>query len=293
MDKFVVSLPRGSSILKRKTPSGASAEQQGLKRAAPAQMFLDLGQKSFGASKHCSACGMFYVVGDVEDEKRHLAFCTKAKAGPTLPTTKGLPVLATFNDEHDVIVEVKPGKHKRPQHLQDSINAVLELVQTELGSEAHFVGDEEETSLLYLRDKRVLAALVVHAVQPSKLVALSASVTSTDVRIASPGAVVDKMTEAETKAEAKAETEAAAAQSNPVPAPPPRPPTATLGVKLMWTGAGSRRAGLAGRLVDAARKSFEFGRIVRREHVCFSQPTSEGLAFGLSYCRSPSIWAYK
>jgi ESCO1/2 acetyl-transferase/zinc-finger of acetyl-transferase ESCO len=282
MDKFVVSLPRGSSILKRKTPSGASAEQKGLKRA-PAQMFLDLGQKSFGASKHCSACGMFYVVGDEEDEKRHLAFCTKAKAGPMLPTTKGLPVLATFNDEHDVIVEVKPGKHKRPQHLQDSINAVLELVQTELGSEAHFVGDEEETSLLYLRDKRVLAALVVHAIQPSKLVALSASVTSTDVRISSPGAVVDKMTQAE----------AEAAQSNPMPATPSRPPTTTLGVKLMWTGAGSRRAGLAGRLVDAARKSFEFGRIVRREHVCFSQPTSEGLAFGLSYCRSPSIWAYK
>jgi len=293
MDKFVVSLPRGSSLLKRKTASGAGAEQAA-KRPGPAQMFLDLGQKSFGASRHCSACGMLYVVGDLEDEKRHLAFCTKAKAGPTLPTTKGLPVLATFNDEHDVIVEVKPGKQKRPQHLQDSINAVLELVQTELGSEAHFVGDEEETSLLYLRDKRVLAALVVHAVHPSKLVALSASVTSTDVRIITtrpsndPG--VDKARETESEAGAN---DAEAAQGEPIAAPPPRPPTTTLGVKLMWTGAGSRRAGLAGRLVDVARKSFEFGRVVRREHVCFSQPTSEGLAFGLSYCRSLSIWAYK
>jgi hypothetical protein len=41
------------------------------------QMFIDLGQKSFGASKTCKYCGMVFVVGDTDDERQHITHCSK------------------------------------------------------------------------------------------------------------------------------------------------------------------------------------------------------------------------
>ena len=84
MEKFLISLPRSKGT-KRKTfvseekyaNSKINKGCNGGKREGGNQMFLDLGQKSFGASKHCAVCGMFYVIGDYEDEKRHQSFCAK------------------------------------------------------------------------------------------------------------------------------------------------------------------------------------------------------------------------
>ena len=41
------------------------------------QMYLDLGQKLFGKNKECPNCGMFYVIGDTDDECRHKKLCAK------------------------------------------------------------------------------------------------------------------------------------------------------------------------------------------------------------------------
>jgi ribosomal protein S27AE len=41
------------------------------------QMYLDLGQKLFGKNKECPKCGMFYVIGDTDDECRHSRLCAK------------------------------------------------------------------------------------------------------------------------------------------------------------------------------------------------------------------------
>ena len=298
MDKFIVSLPRGGPTLKRKdrTESPTLA-----KPARQSQMYIDLGQKSFGASKQCGLCGMLYVVGDVDDEKRHSAYCSKAKAGPTI-ATKGLSELARFNDDKDAIFELKGNKQKRSAHQQEAINSLMGIVQAELGSEAGFVSDSDASIMLYVRDKVVLACLVSQPVHPSKLVAMSATRTSTDVNIQLPAAA----------AAAAAVEPATSGGSNSAEADPgvgagigaatrdhgdslllPPPPTSTtLGIKLIWTAAGARRQGLAGRLLDAARKSFEFGRLVRREHVAFSQPTTHGLALALAYCRREFIWGY-
>jgi hypothetical protein len=231
---------------------------------------------------------MLFVVGDVDDEKRHNSFCSKSKAGPVMTSIKGLTELARFEDDKDVIVEIK-AKHKRSQHQQDAIDSLMQVVQAELGSEAGFVSahpdgsqcQERETLLLYLRDKVVLACIVTQPVHPSKIVAMSASVTSTEVDIALPaGPALGGATESENK---KPQENAAAAA----------PPSATtLGIKLMWTARAARKQGHCRRLLDAARKGFEFGRVVRREHVAFSQPTADGLALALAYCGRDSIWGY-
>jgi len=303
MDKFIVSLPRGGPTLKRKDRT----ESPGVaKPARQSQMYIDLGQKSFGASKHCGLCGMLYVVGDVDDEKRHSVYCSKAKAGPTI-ATKGLSELARFNDDKDAIFELKGNKQKRSTHQQEAIDTLMGVVQEELGSEAGFVSDSDASIMLYVRDKVVLACLVSQPVHPSKLVAMSATRTSTDVNIHLPAAA------AAAGVESAGSGGSNSAQTGPGPDPgtdpgsgpgaasrdhddplllPPPPTSTTLGIKLIWTAAGARRQGLAGHLLDAARKSFEFGRLVRREHVAFSQPTTHGLALALAYCRRQFIWGY-
>ena len=351
MDKFVVAIPRGGGAAaaasqKRKlagTGAGASgggggggASKLARPAAQPQQMYLDLGQKSFGANKHCGLCGMLYVVGDVDDEKRHASFCSKAKAGPSLTSIKGLTELARFDDDgrDAVVVEVK-SKHKRTQHQQDAIDALMQAVQAELGSEAGFCssitspgsgpdgssssssrgvggGGGGETLLMYVRDRVVLACAVIQAVPPARLVALSAAVTATDVDIALPGALpgagaalhaspaprpAAESTPAEPNpnsdpAPATAPGPAAGPAAGPGPGPGQPPSTPTLGIKLVWTAAAARRQGLAARLLDAARRSFEFGRLVRREHVAFSQPTAAGLGLALGYCRCEWVWGY-
>lgn len=49
------------------------------KKRKQSQMLLDFGQKSIGKRNSCNICGMLYVIGDDDDEKRHNAFCKKVK----------------------------------------------------------------------------------------------------------------------------------------------------------------------------------------------------------------------
>jgi len=223
---------------------------------------------------------MLYVIGDEDDEKRHRMHCSKAKIGPTLASIKGLTELSRFNEDKDVIVEVKGNsKHKLPTHQQDAIDSLMSVVQDELGCEARFTQTSDcETVLLYLQGKSVLACLVTMPIHPSKLVLMSDTITSTEVIVA-------------LSSSSSADENISPPHTNSVE-PENRPTSTTLGVKLIWTAAIARRQGLAGRLLDAARKSFEFGRVVKREHIGFSQPTTEGLALALSYCRRPTIWGF-
>jgi zinc-finger of acetyl-transferase ESCO len=74
MDKFVDSFSRG--LKKSKIPP-AKAKKSSVLQGTQHQMFLDLGQKLFGKSKECSNCGMFYVIGDVDDERQHNQICAQ------------------------------------------------------------------------------------------------------------------------------------------------------------------------------------------------------------------------
>lgn len=241
-------------------------------------MFLDLGQKSFGVSKQCNICNMLYLIGDIDDEKRHSTFCSKIKCGPTLPSLKGLSILTTFNNEQDTIIEIKPTKQRRPQ--QDAIDAIMKIVETELGSDETYsasalsdsgTAGESGSILLYTRNKAVLGCLVTQQVSPGCLVALSKTVRTTDVNVPLPSDTSSPPDDA---------------------APSCMPTSTTLGVRLIWTLNTARRQGIAGRLIDAARQCFEFGRVVPRGHVAFSQPTNDGLDLALGYCRKDEVWGF-
>lgn len=75
MDRFI---ERSSSVHhKKKRKDTVQVSKPISCTSKPQQMFLDLGQKQFGKNKECSDCGMFYVIGDVDDERRHGQNCAQ------------------------------------------------------------------------------------------------------------------------------------------------------------------------------------------------------------------------
>lgn len=67
---------------------------------------------------------------------------------------------------------------------------------------------------------------------------------------------------------------------------------ALLGVKVIWVSRAHRRQQIARELLDCARRCLVFGTVIPVSSVAFSQPTEDGFALAVSYCRSDSILAY-
>lgn len=74
MDKFIESFSFRPK--KVKIPQSKQSKSTGTP-TIQRQMYLDLGQKLFGKNKECPNCGMFYVIGDIDDECRHDRLCLK------------------------------------------------------------------------------------------------------------------------------------------------------------------------------------------------------------------------
>jgi hypothetical protein len=67
---------------------------------------------------------------------------------------------------------------------------------------------------------------------------------------------------------------------------------ALLGVKVIWVSRAHRREHIAHELLDCARRCLVFGTVIPVSSVAFSQPTEDGFALAVSYCRSDSVLAY-
>jgi hypothetical protein len=67
---------------------------------------------------------------------------------------------------------------------------------------------------------------------------------------------------------------------------------AMLGVKVIWVSRAHRRQQIARELLDSARRCLVFGTVIPVSSVAFSQPTEDGFALAVSYCRSDSVLAY-
>lgn len=66
---------RDVNIRKKDSPRIARNEQTPCSRKF--QMFLDLGQKNFGKTSHCSKCGLLFTIDDEQDRKAHISFCNE------------------------------------------------------------------------------------------------------------------------------------------------------------------------------------------------------------------------
>lgn len=63
-----------------------------------------------------------------------------------------------------------------------------------------------------------------------------------------------------------------------------------MGVSRIWIARDLRRYGLAGELLDAARKCFVLGRPLKQEETAFSQPTESGLRLARKWYGNQSGW---
>ncbi len=320
MDRFVVSLPRGSCQKRKNSVSGLGPASKkpstataggtdrsiiGISIAKPQQMFLDLGQKTFGATKQCPQCTMFFLKGDLEDEKRHKAFCSQFNKNPII---QGLIedkfVVETIYDDcggtdscvNCKVLLLKGPDLRRTKIKEESLRRVLDVVQGELGSTLDLMSAPEEHVLLYLKEREVLGVAVTEPVQRKNLVAISSSMKTTDVtvNIRNNSQNQKNVVTPEPKVEAMGE---GGGSSGGVKTPNDRgvcsaPPRETLGIKLIWVAKGARKRGIAAKLIDCARRTFTYGSLVKREHVAFSQPTDDGLALALHYTKKDGIWGF-
>lgn len=317
MDKFIVSLPRN---MKRKvSPSRSAGPIKVGKRESSGgtQMFLDMGQKTFGATKQCQKCSMFYIVGDFDDEKRHKSFCEQSQKCLLLKgTIDAKQVVESFQNGvgicgEDQVLLIRGVESSKQKVDSGSLNHIMQTVQTALGSTLDLMESPEESCLLYLRDKEVLGCVIIEPVPRKALVPISKTMKTTDVNVK-----VEEESELK-KAPPKPMRKFGKASANVVtpivdnkhngallvpntssemgrdenPCEMPKEEE-TMGVKLVWVGDSARRKGVAGKLVDSARKHFRFGAIIKKEHVAFSQPTDQGLAFALSYTQRDCIWSF-
>lgn len=272
MDKFLLSLPSSSKCNKRKastdlrmkcSTSIAFPVYQSNKKSSN-QMFLDLGQKSFGKNKTCKNCNMFYVIGDVEDEKRHKKFCLKIISGHSLPNIRGLKVIKDILESNSKIIKLS-GQQEINKVLSESLKL---QIREDLGSTFEFIYELSSScpsnfviyAFIYGHDKIIAGLLVVENISADTVVEVNkdTDLTSLDINNNNPNNTNENF---------------------------PRV-SAVVGIKLVWVHSLYRRKGLATTMLDAARQSFQYGTVISRQQLAFSQPTAEGLELASKYLRT-------
>jgi len=94
----IVSRNENKQSSDRNSSSGMSNGKENFKKTTKKplqQMYLDLGQRSFGERKMCSVCGMLYVAGLEEDMKQHSNVCKDYKEGVSFQASNAR-VVANF-----------------------------------------------------------------------------------------------------------------------------------------------------------------------------------------------------
>lgn len=253
------------------------------------QLFLDLGQKSFGHVT-CVVCGLLYAKGEPADETTHAAYHAKhvsAHGGGIVNGKKnerlkkdddsssrrvgGLPCPMRWGFDRNCWVNEsqtewisRSTKSDHPRRKEVVIR-IVEHVESELGLENGWAlqggekinGTQNGTSptvYLYVVGNKITGALVVEQIQAGYRTVVGTS----------PGTVGD--------------------EDSPVLRRGDKPERATLGVRAIWIHRGWRRNGLGKQLLETARHTMTAGYISSPKECSFTQPTESGTKFAVSAC---------
>jgi hypothetical protein len=254
----------------------------------PKQMFLDLGQRSFGRTKTCADCGTLYVLGDEEDEIIHRKMCVRAKKGLVFSSLRGYTVCESF-DGKCVVVEVAAGSAKSETK---EVRTALRALRRELGSESDYGSDEGTKYYFYLEGLSIIGMLAVEDVTGADVVRLSLSVRTSDKMASSSSVIKQKSSNASDLIDYSRSllTPNSRTQSRS---------SVVLGISMIWVDSNYRRNGVGRRLCDAARMRYVYGNVVPRSQIAFSQPTEAGHMFAMAYASSQqddeienAFWSY-
>ena len=251
-------------------------------------MYIDIGQKTFNKSVQCNHCNFFYLMGDVDDEKEHAKYCATMGQPIQCKFSKGnVPKKVHNFDQWAAVVEFHPSVMKTDK----SLKIVASQMKDDMGFDIATVDDENETLQLYiyLDDGNILGVLFFERIAKHSTHLISHEIEKRDTK------------KEDTCTPQSTTTESSQSSSSPTTHGPSlvdislqgfRAQEYTLGVRYIWVHKKWRRKGIASSLCDIARRKTEYGKVIEKSAISFSQPTSCGMNFATSYTKTSSISTY-
>lgn len=162
MDKYLRNvIPKGKQPKRRrKEDTNISIDKTSSKICR--QMYIDLGQKSFGRTKKCSDCQMFYVIGDCEDEINHKKYCSSSVKGLFLSgaslkdsTIQVVPKTDTEYESFDRIITFSSS-----QFSLKAVTSILDHVKKQFESTQEVSHDGALCSVYVNSELKILGCIV-------------------------------------------------------------------------------------------------------------------------------------
>lgn len=274
------------------------------------QTYLDLEQRDF-ERKTCKICGMMYSPGVKSDEIDHNRFCslfrkrgleykTKLKDEIQLPVPLLLPSTTTISissskTNSDESISIAKSSDERIVmvtadnyigSLQKKVNAVLQVVDEELGSfRSDMDGDISKRDwkyFLFIKERMVVGFLSCHAIKYGfRVITNQSDKVDNNNDYTSRGSVVTDKSNLNDH-----ETVTLTYSSND-------PVSASLGVSKIWVHKDFRRNKIAHRMIEVARYYFEQDKVIPINQLAFSQPTPNGYMFAVKYFKNPNFIVYQ
>lgn len=224
------------------------------------QMIIDAGQKKIGATQ-CESCNMVYTIGDPSDEAAHSKFHQLFLTTIKFTGWKKERIVQEFPEDGGRILMVIAGD---PKYVIKKVEDINQIMARELGfsdSTAEFMASYK--AFLYISgDKQVIGCCVTEPVTKGYRVIASGSPTKQPL-------------------------------NNRLWCCGTKPERASVGISKIWVYAQMRRQGIASKLLDCVRYWFEYGSLIDKDRVAFSDPTPDGKRLATQYFGQPTFLVYK
>ena len=280
---------------------GVRAETLDLPRARNGktkQLFLDLGQKSFGHVT-CPTCGLLYAKGEREDERTHATYHAAhveaegfardneagdvagrsgGKFGLACPRRWGFESAAWRSPGDDEwLVVCGRRDHAKRREVARKIAAHVEKT---LGMRAGWALEKASAKMFcYVAGDRVVGALVAEPLRGA-FRTVPPVTTTADTKAEPPEISAPSVSNASDEGNARARVRSNGSITRRSDALEP----ATLGVRALWTHPAWRRRGVASKALNVARHVLTAGYVSGVSECAFTQPTEAGKRFAQKSC---------
>lgn len=264
------------------------------KKRSYAQFHLELGQSDF-ILRTCSSCGFKYAPGDGEDEKFHYTFHRNY--------THGVPFKGWRNERVIDMPSLQEGRiilvlENDPPPQRNKVLEVIKMMEMNLREGRIFSGQRKV--YLYVESHRIVGCLVAEQITQAYKVLSSLTdntFTTTPAKENRPNLTTLQFGEVifQRKLVRRGPISTCPKETKPRGAMfcDEEAVFTLCGVRAIWVSPSNRRKRIASHLLDAARKSFCDGVVLKHAELAFSQPTSCGTALATKYTRTCSFLVYK
>ena len=201
---------------RKRRASWCRPQEASTKAKRAEQLYLDLGQRSFGKQQQCKICGMLYTEGEPEDEETHQRFHHKVVQGLSMHPSGAERMVRALPEGGRVVLVLPCDPPDRLRRLRE----VTRLMAADLGSEPDLPPDGRAFLLVggHVLRYRLLGCAIAEPLQSAYCAVPLSDSAGTGVL-----------------------------RHDGVPQP------ALCGVTHIWVARAHRRQGIARRLLDAVR----------------------------------------